>query len=169
MVANGEGKVRLHADVTQAQFGVLEVVIVVFALALGFDGIDSAFLVLAEPVGKTGFDSGDQSDSSCGCGTGMGRGQFESGCFLVDFGTVEMPHGNALVFGELVGCSTETPSEFLAMVGEIDITNLLGVEVGIAAALVAQEGRLPRKRRRSNPERTKWINGAKRARKVFTA
>jgi hypothetical protein len=141
MVANGEGKVRLHADVTQAQFGVLEVVIVVFALALGFDGIDSAFLVLAEPVGKTGFDSGDQSDSSCGCGTGMGRGQFESGCFLVDFGTVEMPHGNALVFGELVGCSTETPSEFLAMVGEIDITNLLGVEVGIAAALVAQEGR----------------------------
>jgi hypothetical protein len=115
--------------------------IVVFALALGFDGIDSAFRVLAESVGETGFDSGDQGDSACGRGTGMGRGQFESGCLLVDFRAVEMPHGNALVFGELVGCSTETLSEFLAMVGEIDVTDLLGVEIRIDTAMVAQEGR----------------------------
>jgi hypothetical protein len=49
----------LHSDITEAEFGVLEVVIVMFALALFFDGIGSAFIVPAEAVGETGFDSGD--------------------------------------------------------------------------------------------------------------
>jgi len=47
---NSEGEIGLHARVTEAQFGVLEVVIVVFALALFFDGIDPAFVVPAEVI-----------------------------------------------------------------------------------------------------------------------
>jgi hypothetical protein len=71
----------------------------------------------------------------------MAGGQFQGRSFLVDFGAVEMLYGNALCFGALVGLLTESPRELLAMIGEIDVTNLLGVEVGIDAAMVAQEGR----------------------------
>jgi hypothetical protein len=119
----------------------LEVVVVVFALSLGFDGIDSAMLVPSESVGETGFDSGDQSDSARDSGVGMGLCQFQSGRLLVDFGTVEVPHGNALVFGELIGCPTKTLREFLAMLGEIYVTNLFPKEVGIDAAVIAQGNR----------------------------
>ena len=94
----------------------LEVMVVVFALALFFDGIDAACVVLAEAKGEARFDRGEEGDPSSGRRTGLGGGQFESGDFLVDFGTVEMLHGNALRLGESVGLLAKGLGELLTMV-----------------------------------------------------
>jgi hypothetical protein len=66
-----------------------------------------------------------------------------------------MPHRNTLDFGELVGFLTETLSEPLTMVGEIDVTNLFPIEIGINAALVAEEGRFAAKAEAVEPRQDK--------------
>jgi hypothetical protein len=56
-----------------------------------------------------------------------------------------MLHGNALRLGESVGLLAEDLRELLTMVWEIDVTNLLSIEVGIDAPIVAEESGLAAK------------------------
>lgn len=137
--ANRVGEIALDAGVAQAEFGVLKVVVIMQALAHFLDRIDPAFAILAESIGEARFDAGEQSDTSGGSGEGRGAGQFECGGFLVNLGTIEMFQRDALFLGELFGLSAQRVRELLAVLGKIDVTDLLTVEVGSDAAFVAEQ------------------------------
>src|SRR5437867_1380 len=85
--ADGEGKIGLDADITEAQFRVLKVVVVV-AAARGFlDRIAAPLGVLATPIRVARLDAGEQSYLTHGVGARLGGGQRAGGRFLVGVGT----------------------------------------------------------------------------------
>ena len=67
---------------------------------------------------------------------------FEGQGFLVDFRTIEMPQGHAVVFRARLRLRTQGLGQPLGMVGEVGVADVLLVEVAVDAAGVVEKARL---------------------------
>lgn len=137
--AEGEGEPGLDADVGEAEFGVLEVVVVVLALGGLPTRIDPARIVLAEAVGHARLDRGKHGDASEGGGTGLLGRHLERQHLLVDVRAVEVDQGNALLVREGLRRAVEPTREEVGVRGKVDVADLAAEKVGIDAAVVVEE------------------------------
>src|SRR5258708_26636067 len=87
--ADGKGKIGLQANITEAQFRVLKVVVVVAAAGVFLDWIAAPLGVLAASVRVARLDAGEQGYLTQGMGARLGCGQDAGGRLFVGLGAAE--------------------------------------------------------------------------------
>jgi hypothetical protein len=138
--ANAEGKPTLDSDVTESEAFVLKVVIIMHAAGRFFAGLDQAAIILAETIGGTRFDAGQQSDAAR---TLWGTlSEFESGGFLVDVGAVQITKWDALFLSKSFGLFAKRFGHMLGMIGKIFEENSLLPKVALHTQRMIEQSRL---------------------------
>ena len=137
--ADAEGEPALDADVAQPQALVLEVVVVVQALADLLAGLDQTPGVLAQAVGGTGLDATEHGHAALAWGPALR--QLQGGGFLVRGGAVQGEQGDVLLLGQGFGAPAQLLGQLLGMVGEVLEEDALLPEIALdAAGMVEQAG-----------------------------